>query len=84
MASQHRVDGIQTRSLDWYGRDADVEARLPELTTYLGDAHVSETYWYVSAEWGQDRARAFDTIRWEKLIPSANTWVKSTHMAAID
>ena len=39
---------IQTM-LQWYRTDTDVEARLPELSTYLGHAHVSDTYWYLQA-----------------------------------
>lgn len=35
--------------LNWYRRDADVEARLPELSTYLGHVHVRDSYWYLSA-----------------------------------
>ena len=35
--------------LNWYRSNADVEAHLPELTTYLGHAHVRDTYWYLSA-----------------------------------
>jgi integrase/recombinase XerD len=35
--------------LRWYRTDRDVEAQLPELTTYLGHAHVADTYWYLSA-----------------------------------
>ena len=35
--------------LNWYRRDVDVEAQLPELTTYLGHGHVADTYWYISA-----------------------------------
>lgn len=35
--------------LNWYRRDVDVEAHLPELTTYLGHGHVADTYWYISA-----------------------------------
>jgi integrase len=35
--------------LNWYRRDLDVEAHLPKLTTYLGHAHVADTYWYISA-----------------------------------
>jgi hypothetical protein len=27
----------------------DVEQRLPVLSTYLGHAHVTDTYWYLSA-----------------------------------
>lgn len=33
----------------WYQRDIDVERHMPELTTYLGHAHVNHTYWYISA-----------------------------------
>lgn len=33
----------------WYRRGVDVEAHLPELTTYLGHGHVADTYWYISA-----------------------------------
>jgi integrase len=39
---------IQTM-LRWYRSDMDVEAHLPELSTYLGHAHVQGTYWYLSA-----------------------------------
>jgi integrase/recombinase XerD len=33
----------------WYRTDRDVEAHLPELATYIGHGHVSDTYWYISA-----------------------------------
>lgn len=33
----------------WYQTGADVERHLPELATFLGHAHVSGTYWYLSA-----------------------------------
>lgn len=33
----------------WYRAGEDVERRLPELSTYLGHAHVTDTYWYLSA-----------------------------------
>jgi integrase len=33
----------------WYRTGKDIEAHLPELTTYLGHAHVSDTYGYISA-----------------------------------
>jgi integrase len=33
----------------WYQADKDVEAHLPELTTYIGHGHVRDTYWYISA-----------------------------------
>jgi len=35
--------------LNWYGRGMDVEAHLPELTTYMGHGHVADTFWYISA-----------------------------------
>ena len=35
--------------LDWYGQGVDVAARLPWLSTYLGHACPSSTYWYLSA-----------------------------------
>jgi integrase len=35
--------------LRWYRADEDIEARLPELSTYLGHGHVEGTYWYLSA-----------------------------------
>lgn len=33
----------------WYRAGLDVEQHLPELSTYLGHAHVAGTYWYLSA-----------------------------------
>lgn len=35
--------------LEWYRSGQDVERRLPVLSTYLGHAHVNDTYWYLSA-----------------------------------
>lgn len=35
--------------LNWYRRGNDVEAHLPELTTFLGHGHVADTYWYISS-----------------------------------
>jgi integrase/recombinase XerD len=35
--------------LNWYRRGCDVEAHLPELTTFLGHGHVADTYWYISS-----------------------------------
>jgi integrase len=35
--------------LTWYRDGVDVEARMPVLSTYLGHAHVTDTYWYLSA-----------------------------------
>jgi len=33
----------------WYRDGADVEARLPLLSTYLGHLEPTATYWYLSA-----------------------------------
>jgi integrase len=33
----------------WYRAGHDAERRLPILATYLGHAHVTDTYWYLSA-----------------------------------
>ena len=38
-----------TTLLHWYRTGADVEQHLPVLSTYLGHAHVADTYWYLSA-----------------------------------
>lgn len=35
--------------VDWYRAGIDVERELPRLATYLGHAHVNDTYWYVEA-----------------------------------
>lgn len=35
--------------LEWYRAGADVEARLPRLSTYLGHVNPGATYWYLSA-----------------------------------
>jgi integrase/recombinase XerD len=35
--------------VEWYRSGQDVERLLPVLSTYLGHAHVTDTYWYLSA-----------------------------------
>jgi integrase/recombinase XerD len=35
--------------LRWYEEGIDVERRLPSLATYLGHAHITDTYWYLTA-----------------------------------
>ena len=35
--------------LHWYRRGVDVERHLPALSTYLGHAHITDTYWYLTA-----------------------------------
>ncbi len=37
------------RLLAWYREGADVRARLPELSVYLGHLKPEDTYWYLSA-----------------------------------
>lgn len=49
--------------LNWYHCDADVDARLPQLATFLGHVHVSDTYWYVSAV---PELLELATRRWER------------------
>lgn len=35
--------------IHWYRNGVDVERHLPELATYLGHVHITDTYWYLSA-----------------------------------
>ena len=44
---RHRF-AVQTL-LHWHRAGEDVRRRLPVLSTYLGHAHVTDTYWYVSS-----------------------------------
>lgn len=59
---RHRF-AIQTL-LRWYQSNVDVDAHLPELTTYLGHVHVNDTYWYLSAA---PELLKQATLRWERL-----------------
>ena len=34
--------------LRWYRTGEDPKRRLPILSTYLGHAHVTDTYWYLT------------------------------------
>ena len=52
----------------WYRSGQDVERQLPVLSTYLGHAHVSDTYWYLThcpelMEWALRRLES----HWEVL-----------------
>ena len=38
-----------TTLLDWHADGADVDARLPLLSAYLGHADPAATYWYLQA-----------------------------------
>lgn len=58
-----------TTLFHWYRTGVDVEQRLPVLSTYLGHAHVTDTYWYLSAipeilSLTKDRLEK----RWEALL----------------
>lgn len=35
--------------IHWYRVGLDVEREIPKLATYLGHAHVNDTYWYLEA-----------------------------------
>ena len=35
--------------VDWYSQGADVQAKLPLLSTYMGHVQPADTYWYLSA-----------------------------------
>jgi integrase/recombinase XerD len=35
--------------LRWYRDGVDVERHLPQLATYLGHGHITDTYWYLTA-----------------------------------
>jgi integrase/recombinase XerD len=35
--------------VDWYRAGIDVEREIHKLSTYLGHAHVNDTYWYLEA-----------------------------------
>lgn len=35
--------------IQWYRADLDIARQMPKLSTYLGHANVSDTYWYISA-----------------------------------
>ena len=35
--------------LRWYREGRDVDRELPKLSTFLGHAHVADTYWYLEA-----------------------------------
>jgi integrase len=43
---RHRF-AVQTL-LRWYRSGEDPKRRLPILSTYLGHAHVTDTYWYLT------------------------------------
>jgi hypothetical protein len=44
---RHRL-AIKTL-MKWYRSGADVERRLPHLSTYMGHTHITHTQWYLTA-----------------------------------
>ena len=44
---RHRL--AVTTLLRWYRDGVDAERHLPELATYLGHSHITDTYWYLTA-----------------------------------
>lgn len=58
------------RLLLWYRQGADVQAKLPLLSTYLGHAHLAETQVYLkTTALLLDAAQARFAGRWEKEFP---------------
>ena len=59
---RHRF-AVSTR-LRWYRDGVDVDRHIPRLATWLGHAHVSDTYWYLTAtaELMQLAARRLDRL----------------------
>jgi integrase/recombinase XerD len=56
--------------LRWYREGEEVSRKLPVLSTYLGHAHVSSTYWYLSSS-PELRVAAGKLLeaRWEGVAP---------------
>lgn len=60
------------RLLEWHRDGVDVDARLVDLSTYLGHARVSDTYWYLS---GFPELLALVGERFERFAaPGAGAW----------
>ena len=52
------------RLLDWYAQGPDPAPRIASLATYLGHAHVTDTYWYLT---GSPELLALAADRFERL-----------------
>jgi integrase len=52
------------RLLAWYQEGDDINQKLPALSTYLGHAQVTDTYWYLSAV---AELMAIAAVRFERL-----------------
>ncbi len=55
------------RLRDWYVEGIDVGPRVAHLATYLGHAHVTDTYWYLT---GSPELLAVAADRFERLADS--------------
>ncbi len=44
-----RHTAVVKRLLRWYEQGEDIDRKMPALSTYLGHAKVTYTYWYISA-----------------------------------
>jgi integrase len=51
--------------LDWYRDGADVHARMPVLSTFLGHADPKSTYWYLT---GTPQLLAVAAARLERMF----------------
>jgi integrase len=58
------------RLRDWYAQGVDVNTKVASLATYLGHAHVTDTYWYLT---GSPELLALAAERFEKLASHAAT-----------
>ncbi len=57
------------RLLKWYQEGKDVDSLIVYLSTYLGHAHITETYWYITAI---PELMAIVSNRFEKYCCSEN------------
>ena len=58
------------RLRDWYAEGLDPTARIASLATYLGHAHISDTYWYLT---GSPELLALAAGRFEKFATVDDT-----------
>lgn len=55
----------------WYEDGVDVAARLPAMATYLGHAHVTDMYWYLT---GSPDLLSAAASRFEQFASVAHEW----------
>jgi len=58
------------RLLSWYEDDVDVDRMMPLLSTYLGHARVSDTYWYLTGIPALMALRTIDSATWRQSSDS--------------